>query len=196
MSKLVPKHQWGGYTWSPRLTGLLGPLAPRGRGGMPSNSVRNAVINGNPVENCAEASNFVMNKKGYKMAGHAWTRNGTTVYNGYEHVQKPKSYSRGSYNDFSWDAADDLKQNFDTTKLDKKQLYDVNMYVTDSSNAKTAFKENTNNRYGSHTGHLFHDGNKWKVFHNMHGDIFEEDLANMLGSKYNWGITGIFKGKK
>lgn len=194
MKKLVSKYQLGGYTLLPKLTGLLGPLAPQGRGGLPSTSPRKAKWNGKPITECAQTSNNVMNaKKGYHMAGDAWTRRGRTIYNGYDAAKRPEKYSLSGWNQYSWSAADSAAQHIDLTKLDKNKYYDVNMYVTDSPNSKKAWEGNVNNRYGSHTGHMYWDGTQWKVFHNMHGDVYEDNATDIMGSKYNWGITGLFE---
>jgi len=44
---------------------------------------------------------------------------------------------------------------------------------------------------GTHTGVLLFNGNKWVVKHNFHGDIMEDPMEDLLGTKNNIGITSI-----
>lgn len=130
-------------------------------------------------------------------SGDAWNRNTNTIYNGYEHVNRPEFLaSRSYFSNYGYDAADDFAKNFDISTLDPNNIYDVNMYTAETGNYPTILENVTNNRYGSHTGDLVNEDGVWYVYHNVHGKVYKERVEDLLGSKRHFGITGIFGFRK
>ncbi|MBO4850668.1 MAG: hypothetical protein J5529_07160 [Prevotella sp.] len=126
--------------------------------------------------------------------GSAWNHTYTTPYiDGYKGISKTNRNGSNYQNHFSYnlDAADNFKRKFNVNQLDKSQTYVVNMYYAGSPwDYKSRSKGNSWSE-GTHTGLLVYNGNKWVVRHNFHGDIMEDPLSDLIGTKYNLGITSL-----
>ena len=92
-------------------------------------------------------------------------------------------------------AADSLKTHFDENQLDTNRTYMVNMFYKDSPYTGVAAVEGLDDITGTHTGNMYWDtdSQKWKVVHNIHKQIIDESVEDILGSKTrkNWGVTAI-----
>ena len=142
-----------------------------------------------------ECAQFVNKYFGVERGGSAWNHNYVTpLINGYDGI-KQKSRSGNKYENhmsYNFDAADNFKNKFNEGKLNKNQVYVVNMYYTGSP---WDYKSRNGNQFsqGTHTGLVVfdRDKNKWIVRHNFHGDIMEDPLNDLIGTKYNVGITSL-----
>lgn len=163
------------------------------------------------TEECAQYANDALrNYKDLKgrnvysydnIGGHAWTRlssgkDSKMTYSGYDN--KPydiNNYSERASNLRNWKAADNLLKNFDSKTLDKNTTYLVNMYFNSSPNKRKAWEEALNGTTGTHTGNLYWnpETNSWRVSHNIHGKIHDDDFISVQGSKnkYGYGVTAI-----
>lgn len=145
---------------------------------------------------CAAWSNKQLRDSGYKNSyGNAWNQTGKTYVDGYKYVNRPTEFSYPAIIKYNADAADSLKQHLDTLSLNKDKPYIANMYYNDSPYAREAFQDGTG---GSHVGLLKYDkcSKTWFVEHNYHGDIMKDSLKDLLGSKYNIGVTRIYTPRK
>lgn len=90
-------------------------------------------------------------------------------------------------------AADNFKNNFQADSLDRNKTYLVNMYYKGSPQRATAWFGAKNGTTGTHTGNLYWDNksNSWRVAHNIHGKVFDEDFNTLQGSGRNYGITAV-----
>lgn len=90
-------------------------------------------------------------------------------------------------------AADNFKNNFQVDSLDKNKTYLVNMYYKGSPNRATAWFDAKGGTTGTHTGNLYWDPqrNSWRVAHNIHGKVYDDDFASAQGSGKSYGITAI-----
>lgn len=145
-----------------------------------------------PLKECAQFVNkyFGIDKGG----GSAWSHNYIVPYiNGYEGIEKINRPGNSYENHFSYnlDATDNLKKKFNKEMLDKNKQYVVNMYFSGSPWDYKARSDGNSYSQGTHTGVLLFNGNKWVVKHNFHGDIMEDPMEDLLGTKNNIGITSI-----
>lgn len=163
------------------------------------------------TKECAEwANNSLRNHKDKKnrvlytydnIGGDAWTRltsgkNSKMVYSGYEGVEyDPKVYSDALSNKRNWTAADRFLKEFDSKTLDKNKTYMVNMYYNSSPNKRKAWENALNGTTGTHTGNVYWnpETNSWRVAHNIHGTLHDDDFIQAQGSKnkFGYGITAI-----
>lgn len=153
-----------------------------------------------PYKECAQFVNryFKMEGKG----GSAWSHNYVSPYiNGYEGI---KEHAPGIGNDYArhisynMDAADNFKSKFNINMLDPNKSYVANMYFNGSPWDYKTRMEGNSFAQGSHTGVVLYnkDKNQWVVRHNYHGNLMEDPLEDLIGSKYNLGITSISIPKK
>ena len=75
--------------------------------------------------------------------------------------------------------------------LDPNQVYVVNMYYSGSPWDYKSRNEGHQWSEGTHTGLAVHTNNGWVVRHNFHGDIMEDPLTDLIGTKHNLGITSL-----
>ena len=118
------------------------------------------------------------------------------VYSGYDGMEyDPAKYSEALSNQRNWAAADNLYKNFDSKTLDKNKTYMVNMYFNSSPNKRKAWEGATSGTTGTHTGNLYWNPktNSWRVAHNIHGILHDDDFIQAQGSKnkFGYGVTAI-----
>ena len=167
--------------------------------------------NGINVEDCARYANEALrqykDKKGrilytnQEVGGDAWTRlsagkHAKMTYSGYDGMDyDPAKYSEALSNQRNWAAADNLYKNFDSKTLDKNKTYMVNMYFNSSPNKRKAWEGATNGTTGTHTGNLYWnpETNSWRISHNIHGVVHDDDFIQAQGSKnrFGYGVTAI-----
>lgn len=134
-----------------------------------------------------------------EVGGHAWTRlsagkNTKMVYSGYGDTPYDKNaYSPQASDKRNFDAADRLYREFDSKTLDKNKVYMVNMFYKESPSREQAWREASNGTTGTHTGNLYYDTktNRWRVSHNIHGTVYDDDFIAIQGSRGKWGVTAI-----
>lgn len=163
------------------------------------------------TENCSRWANeslrnFKDNKNRilYRYAdigGDAWTRlysgeNPKIIFSGYKDDGTNKgAYSEAKSNQRNWEAADNFYKNFNSKTLDKNKVYLVNMYYNGSRKKREAWDNALNGTTGTHTGNVYWnpETNSWKVAHNVHGTLHDDDFISVQGSrnKYGYGITAI-----
>lgn len=175
-------------------------------------------VKGEYTTECSEYANQeLQNFKGGTyytgVSGDAWTRlsNGEFVENGYNYLDNPdispkinlgklynntKAREKQMYN-YSLQAADKFKEHFDAKKLNPKEVYMANLYFEGSPNIEKAFTNASGIRgkqkatRGTHTGNVWYDGANWRISHNIHGKEYTENLADVLGSGHQWGVTAL-----
>lgn len=140
---------------------------------------------------CAVYVNEVLN---HPHSGNAWTHDYTTpLINGYDGIKS--QFRNGSkyqeHYSYNLDAADNFKKRFKENILNPNQVYVVNMYYAGSPWDYKSRTEVNSWSQGTHTGLLVHNGDKWVVRHNFHGDIMEDPLTDLIGTRYNMGITSL-----
>ena len=141
---------------------------------------------------CAGWSNTLLRKNGYRIFGDAWNLKGPRlVFNGYARVRKPKNTDRDSLVAYNQAAADNVLRNFNSGSLDKDRPYVVNLTVDGSPNMERAYKEGKDVK-GSHTGILTWEGDKWKVTHNLHGYIAQDDFLDLQKPNHSIRVTAIY----
>lgn len=149
-----------------------------------------------PLKECAQ---YVNKYFGINGGGSAWSHNYTVPFiDGYQGIKKTNRHGNSYENHFSYnlDAADNFKRKFDVNQLDKSQVYVANMYYSGSPWDYKSRSEGNSWSQGTHTGLVVHNGDKWVVRHNFHGDIMEDPLTDLIGTKYNMGITSLSIPKK
>jgi hypothetical protein len=116
------------------------------------------------------------------------------IYSGYDSID----YDRNAYSDKASDqrnfaAADKLHKEFDLNTLDPNKTYMVNMFYKGSSSRQKAWENAEGGTTGTHTGNLYFDQatGKWRVSHNIHGTVYDDDFTKIQGSKGNYGVTAI-----
>jgi hypothetical protein len=71
----------------------------------------------------------------------------------------------------------------------------VNMYFNSSPNKRKAWEGATNGTTGTHTGNLYWnpETNSWRISHNIHGVVHDDDFIQAQGSKnrFGYGVTAI-----
>ena len=163
-----------------------------------------------PTKECAQWANSALHRymdkrnrtlfKYDEVGGDAWTRLGAgkntkMIYSGYEGMEyNPNKYSGNRASDErNWAAADNLYKGFDSKKLDKNKTYIVNMYYNDSPNKERAWRNALNGTTGTHTGNLYWNPktNSWRVAHNIHGKIYDDDFISIQGRGHKYGVTAI-----
>lgn len=90
-------------------------------------------------------------------------------------------------------AANRFLKEFDSSKLDKNRVYMVNMYFKGSPSAGVAWYDSVGGTTGTHTGNVYWDPkrNSWRVSHNIHGIIHDDDFKSTQGSHKPYAITAI-----
>lgn len=163
--------------------------------------------NNNYTEECATYTNAELNKRGIESYGNAYQilNQFRSKYNGYPRElpnfkeDKTARDSIATIMNYHRAASDNIKENFDKSKLNPNQTYVVNLYYNKSPYIldfyKETVKDNTNT-YGTHVGHLYFDKdqNDWVVEHNIHGNVYKDKFDNILGgysNPNNYGITAI-----
>lgn len=162
-----------------------------------------------PTQECAQWANSALHRymdkknrtlfKYDEVGGDAWTRLGAgkntkMIYSGYEGLNyNPTKYSERASNERNWAAADNLYKNFDSKKLDKNKTYIVNMYFNDSRKKETAWRNALKGTTGTHTGNLYWNPktNSWRVAHNIHGLVYDDDFISIQGRGHKYGVTAI-----
>jgi hypothetical protein len=71
----------------------------------------------------------------------------------------------------------------------------VNMYYNSSPNKRKAWEGASNGTTGTHTGNVYWNPktNSWRIAHNIHGILHDDDFIQAQGSKnkFGYGITAI-----
>ena len=144
---------------------------------------------------CAAYSNDHLRKEGANIYKNAWNFTVGQYLSGYEGLKRPnKNASYQELQNYNYNAADNLANKLDTTTLNRNLDYPVNLYYSDSPYAREAFNDGTQGRTGSHTGYLRSINGSWKLIHNVHQNVRQNNLPDVLGSKNETGITWIGKG--
>lgn len=132
--------------------------------------------------------------KNYTSYGDAWALNDVdVVYNGYDIQYRPSGKKLNEIKMYNFNTADNLKRNFNSSTLDKNQVYLVNMFYKPTPHWNDAFNNGTRGVAGTHTGYLYYDGNEWMVAHNIHHNIHVDPFLSVQGSGGQYGVTSIFK---
>ena len=149
------------------------------------------------TQHCAKYANDQLRAAGYSyVGGDAWSRRGSTVYNGYKNTDLNKDTTAGRLQ-HGIDAAKDIYKNFNSNTLDKNKIYQVNMFYRGSPYIDKAYEDADGNGIrGTHTGNLYWDNNtgSWRVEHNIHGTVHNEDwiaLQKRGASGGQYGPTAI-----
>ena len=143
---------------------------------------------------CARWSNAELRKRGYNIWGDAWTRSNNRakkIVSGYDGLEKPEEYSYSSYKDYVFEAADNVKRNFDWRDLEEGDI--VGLYFRGSPNYQKAFLEGANGEAQTHTGHVVYRKGKPYVAHNVHGDIVLNKAKRLMGRKHPYGIVSVYR---
>ena len=111
-----------------------------------------------------------------------------------EQLPKLRYIGEQELQNYNYNAADNLANKLDTTTLNRNLDYPINLYYSDSPYAREAFNDGTQGRTGSHTGYLRSINGSWKLIHNVHQNVRQNNLPDVLGSKNETGITWIGKG--
>ena len=155
---------------------------------------------GNITPECATYSNTFMRSLGLDAKGDAYQvgRYYTPVVNGYDGMNLQRGLSNAQIMNLHRQAADNVMQNLDTLALQKNHIYPVNMYYTTSPHMQEFYNksldENTGTP-GTHTGMLYNNGNQWMVGHNIHTNVHDEPVSEVLGGRSNphkYGITAVY----
>ena len=155
---------------------------------MPTN-YKKSTTNKVDTNNCSQYANRALPKE-YRVRGDAWSRDGNILFNGYENL----SIDSTNPMDHHLAAQQALYKNFNTDSLDKNKTYMVNMYYQGSPYMQTAFEDTDgNNIKGTHTGNLYWDANtnSWRVEHNIHGTIHNDDWISLQKPGRKYGVTAI-----
>lgn len=145
------------------------------------------------TDNCSRYANCALPKE-YRVKGDAWSRDGDTLYNGYDDLTVDSTNPM----DYHIAAQQNLYKNFKTDTLDKNKTYMVNMYYQGSPYMKEAFDDiDGNGIKGTHTGNLYWDSDtqSWRVEHNIHGVVHNDDWIS-LQQPGRYGVTAIQKPRK
>lgn len=175
------------------------PLRPKytGSGRNPVVSAQHAVHDGKVIQECSKYGNCVLRDEGYVSNGDAWTRhnNQRTVYSGYDGLDRPETYDTKKVVNYNLVAADNVAKHFNENDLDKDRIYSVGMYYMGSPYQKTAYEKGVEGATNTHTGNLMYDKKlgTWVVKHNVHGTEYTNKLSDVLGSKGQYGVTGIYQ---
>lgn len=156
--------------------------------------------------NCARWANDALRQfegkyNGRHVTGDAWTRlrRGKMVFSGYTNNYDKTAFSEEASNLRNHTAADNLKDNFKVDSLNPAKTYMVNMYYDKSPSKQQAWEEAKAGTTGTHTGNLYYDSKSgsWKVAHNIHGTVINDDFSKVLGSRTGkgYGITAIAEAK-
>ena len=91
------------------------------------------------------------------------------------------------------EAADRFLKEFDSKTLDKNKTYMVNMYYKGSPSAGVAWYGAQNGTTGTHTGNVYWDPKteSWRISHNIHGTVHDDDFIKTQGSRRPYAITAI-----
>lgn len=155
---------------------------------------------GNITPQCATYTNTLMRSLGINARGDAYQVGHyyTPVVNGYDGINLQKGLSNAQIMNQHRQAADNVMQNLDTLALQKNHIYPVNMYYNTSPYMQEfynkAVDENTGTP-GTHTGVLYNNGNQWMVGHNIHTNVHNEPVSEVLGGRSNphkYGITAVY----
>lgn len=148
------------------------------------------------TDQCAAWSNGTLRGLDYLISGNAWNLNDVdTLYNGYDRLERPATYSREAVQKYNQAAADSVFTGFNSATLDKSKPYVVNMFYRGSPAQEQAYNEGRGVT-GTHTGILSYKNGKWVVTHNIHGIIHEEPFIQLQNSKGKYGVTAIFSPRK
>lgn len=154
---------------------------------------------GNPTSECAKYSNDVLRSKGYQSTGDAWTRipfsGAKVLYSGYD-KKLPETYDNETYTQYINEAADRFAEKVDTTKLRDYDI--VGMTSLGSPSQEKAY--NTGKKHGrlnTHTGHIRvgKDGTHY-VVHNVHNNLYQHKLADLLGSNNVFSVIEAARPRK
>ena len=162
---------------------------------------------GNPTKECATYTNTELSKQGVESYGNAYhiLNQFRSTYNGYPkdlpdfEGDKTAADSTQTILNYHRQAADNVRDNFDKSKLDPSQTYVVNMYYNTSPHILDFYKDAVDDKtgtYGTHVDHLYFDKdqNDWVVEHNIHGNVYKDTYDSVLGGRSNpnkYGITAI-----
>lgn len=156
---------------------------------------------GNPTIQCAAYVNATLRRNGINSWGDAPRINGQfkEIFNGYD----DSGFSRRTadlgttHNDSLKNirvihdrASNAVRKNFDSKTLDKNHYYTVNMYYRNSPHT-TGFYNYGTDTPGTHIGVLYYNGNRWRVNHNIHGQIHDDDFISLQGGGKPYGVTAI-----
>lgn len=158
---------------------------------------------GTQTNECAAFVNGELYRNGIKSYGDAYDINGqfNEIFNGYDasgfdrdnvNLGKTRNDSiqaiRGVHNR----ASDAVRKQFDSRTLDKNHLYTVNMYYTNSPHMVDYYNKGTDTP-GTHTGVLYWspEVGRWRVHHNIHGKIYDDDFISLQGGNKPYGVTAI-----
>ena len=155
---------------------------------------------GNITPECATYSNTFMRSLGLDAKGDAYQvgRYYTPVVNGYDEMNLQRGLSNAQIMNLHRQAADNVQQNLDTLALQKNHIYPVNMYYNTSPHMQEFYNKSLNENTGTpgtHTGVLYNNGNQWMVGHNIHTNVHNEPVSEVLGGRSNphkYGITAVY----
>lgn len=154
---------------------------------------------GNPTNDCSKYSNDVLRTKGYKAVGDAWTRipysGAKVLYSGYD-KNLPETFDQNTYWEYLNNAADRFASTVDTTKVKDYDI--VGLTSTGSPSAERAYNEGKKHgRINTHTGHIRvgKDGTHY-VVHNVHNNLYQHKLADLLGGNKIFSAVEIARPKK
>ncbi len=158
---------------------------------------------GNPTKECAAYVNATLMHNGINSCGDAPAINGQfkEIFNGYDEsgFNRRKADLGITHNDSIRNiraihnkASDAVRKDFDSKSLDKDHIYVVNMYYTTSPHMIDFYNRGTKTP-GTHTGVLYWNPNSdsWRVNHNIHGKIHDDDFISLQGGKKSYGVTSI-----
>lgn len=141
------------------------------------------------TDNCSQYANRAL-PDGYRVYGDAWSRDGKVIFNGYDGLNLESKMPM----DHHLAAQQNLYKNFDSNTLNKNKTYMVNMYYRGSPHMQNAFEDADGNGIkGTHTGNLYWDSdtNSWRVEHNIHGTIYNDDWLSLQKPGGTYGATAI-----
>lgn len=158
---------------------------------------------GKPTLQCAAYVNATLQRNGINSWGDAPQTNGQfkEVFNGYD----DSGFSRRTadlgttHNDSVNNiraihdrASNAVRKNFDSKTLDKDHYYTVNMYYRTSPHMVDFYNRGTDTP-GTHVGVLYYnpDTKSWRVNHNIHGTIHDDDFISLQGGGKPYGVTAI-----
>lgn len=154
---------------------------------------------GNPTNDCSKYSNDVLRSKGYEVTGDAWTRvpysGAKVLYSGYDN-NIPKTFDQNTYWEYLNDAADRFASKVDTTKVKDYDI--VGLTSANSPSAERAYNEGKKHgRINTHTGHIRvgEDGTHY-VVHNVHNNLYQHKLSDLLGGNKVFSVVEIARPKK
>lgn len=154
---------------------------------------------GNPTNDCSKYSNDVLRSEGYKAIGDAWTRvpysGAKVLYSGYDN-NIPETFDQNTYWEYLNNAADKFASKVDTTKVRDYDI--VGLTSAGSPSAERAYNEGKKHgRINTHTGHIRigEDGTRY-VIHNVHNNLYQHKLSDLLGSNKVFSAVEIARPKK